>query len=1655
MLPENSTLESRLGGGPMIVWRRMGGWSALFGLILLAAVVGQPENLRAQNKVIGKLIAPAITATKDADKPFTDAVTLPVDREARRLMQAAQDYIKKKEWRIASECLQSLLENREDSFLEVESATDEGKTEKRRVSVRTEANRLIGELPPDGLEFYQVQYGQAAEVRLKEALEKNDAAILAEVALRYLHTQAGAEATSLLATYHLDRGSYLMAALCFERLLSRPDADKLTGKTLFKAALAFRRAGDTGSEDKTWKRLAEKTSRGDLLLGKQKVTLEQLRGELERPSGLLTSLAPRETYVFRGNAARSSIGSGGAAFLEPRWTASMYPLDEAKEDLDGTAWIKLNLEIAFKSLENKPVLPSFFPVATGGNLLYRTYDGVYCVALRDSDTADGKKKAGELLWRSSTNWGLHGMARLTDRKATLDQWYSGFYRQPTFGPVGVLFENAIVGTLSHDTQRVYFVDDLAVPPHQSMLANVNVVGGGVSFRPFDKQMRTSQLTAVDIETGKLAWRVPPTDDDRAAPAGTATELSETFFLGPPLPLGGKLYALVEKNTEFRLICLDPAKLDGSGYPEILWIQSLGTANVRLMQDSLRRVQAAHLAYGDGILVCPTNAGAVIGIDLLSHSLVWAYSYRDGSPQSLNDDMQGMGMIRGRGIRGIQPAGPPAHERWRTSAPVIQGGKVVFTAHDAGQLHCLNLRDGRLLWTVKREDDDLYLAGVYGSRVVIVGRNYIRAVNFDEGPRDTWGKAAWKLSTGGLPSGQGVASDDVYYLPLQKTGDGSQAGPGILAVNLTTGKKISVAAKRNQELPGNLIFADGDIISQTATSIAAYPQLRVKEMEISRRLKDNPDDPIGLTERGELFLYDGKLNEAVVDLRSALAHQPPVDARLKARNKLHEALTELFQDKFSEAEKYLDEYRDLCKVEVPADADASTRQKLADEQLRREANYLSLVGRGREAQGRLLDALVAYEQFGALTGNKELISVVDELNTRSRPDVWSRGRIKGMIDKSSAEQRRQIEAAINERYRTVKDGGPADLRKFVAVYGTSFPVGREAQLRLADALVAEGSSESLTEAESKLQSLCFAPDVRKQDPSVAARAIEGMIRIYVRRGLYEDAVSLYKQLGEEFKSIVVIDGKTGADLLQELMIDKRFLPYLEPHGLTWKGVFKASDVSTSYNATVTSLTIDPEGDLLPFFRRHRLVLDVNMQGGNAWSFRVLDRATNAERWKVSGLPVANYFLHGQNVPPPNFRFAYARGHVLVLHLNNIVSAYNLAEQKPLWSYNLFGKNPLYANNPQAQIMMNPDGRLGIAHPDGRQERLGGVAAVESSYVCLQTRDGLVALDLTRPGPSVLWTKAGVSLKAEVFGDDEHVYIVEGGTDGVPFTTRALRAQDGVTVVVPEFGTLYTKRIRTLGRHLLLQEDESGGGKLCRLYDVQNGRDVWRQSFGSGAIVMRSEEPNLMGVVEKDHTVTLLDSRTGHIVFRSLILAEHAEKLQSVALVGDRERFYLALGREKENGLNWQPSVIHGLRSLPVNGPVYALNRTTGKLEWICDFLPHQNLLLEQVEDLPMILFTTAYSKLGPNGNFERNATKVTAIDKRTGKLLYDKEFMQQGLFQTVRTDPQNGSIDLLRGDLKISFRLDGAVATADIGPTQGPGRAVPVAPVRAVPVPISQ
>src|SRR5262249_25577646 len=155
--------------------------------------------------------------------------------------------------------------------------------------------------------------------------------------------------------------------------------------------------------------------------------------------------------------------------------------------------------------------------------------------------------------------------------------------------------------------------------------------------------------------------------------------------------------------------------------------------------------------------------------------------------------------------------------------------------------------------------------------------------------------------------------------------------------------------------------------------------------IDERLKANPNDPIGLTERGELRMDGKDLSDAVADLRAALAYQPPAGASAEERKKLSEilprtraklfdAFAELLQQDFGGNEKYLKEFKELCQVPALPDASAQDKLSAQEEEQRRLATFLCLLGDGREKQGRLVEAFQAYEEFGGLKHDRELISV---------------------------------------------------------------------------------------------------------------------------------------------------------------------------------------------------------------------------------------------------------------------------------------------------------------------------------------------------------------------------------------------------------------------------------------------------------------------------------------------------------------------------------------------------------------------------------------------------------------------------------------------------------------------------------------------------------
>src|SRR5205823_4522110 len=106
----------------------------------------------------------------------------------------------------------------------------------------------------------------------------------------------------------------------------------------------------------------------------------------------------------------------------------------------------------------------------------------------------------------------------------------------------------------------------------------------------------------------------------------------------------------------------------------------------------------------------------------------------------------------------------------------------------------------------------------------------------------------------------------YYLPLKK-GE-------ILAIDIVKGEiKAHNRAAGPGSAPGNLVFYESMVLSQTPTEVAAYPQLSARLDSAKGDSAKDPDNIAKLTDYGELLLKDGQVHVAVETLLKAYNQKP--------------------------------------------------------------------------------------------------------------------------------------------------------------------------------------------------------------------------------------------------------------------------------------------------------------------------------------------------------------------------------------------------------------------------------------------------------------------------------------------------------------------------------------------------------------------------------------------------------------------------------------------------------------------------------------------------------------------------------------------------------------------------------------------------------------
>src|SRR5262249_1738802 len=235
---------------------------------------------------------------------------------------------------------------------------------------------------------------------------------------------------------------------------------------------------------------------------------------------------------------------------------------------------------------------------------------------------------------------------------------------------------------------------------------------------------------------------------------------------------------------------------------------------------------------------------------------------------------------------------------------------------------------------------------------------------------------------------------------------------------------------------------------------------------------------------------------------------------------------------------------------------------------------------------------------------------------------------------------------------------------------------------------------------------------------------------------------------------------------------------------------------------------------------------------------------------------------------------------------------------------------------------------------------------------------------------------------------------------------------------------------MGRNLLAADVDVRGVIALRIYDILAGKDLFKHTFPQGTILMQSEDPRLAGVIEPGGVVKGIDVTTQKEVLNAKLQdPKHAPTdPRSIHLLADPDYLFGAVNGKLDRNLVGPGDVGpnyrlgQGLRSVPVNGYVYAFERSTGKTRWF-DEVHNQHLVITQFEEMPCLFFTARYQKWTGMGAFRNlvNVTTAWAVAKHNGKMWWmpdnaDKSVDQNLYFYGLTMDHRTGKVELI-GDSK--------------------------------------
>ncbi len=1302
--------------------------------ISISALGPGPSLLQAQ-RVRRQAVPPGGVAGENVDEDAGPGNFAAPNRNVLQALNRAEKVLKEHRYGEALEGLSLVLRSNEDSLYPPDRKLPFYK------GLKAKAQQLLGQMPPEGRDLYEVRNGAEARDRLNRAVAAGDAAGLSAISAQLFHTQAGYEATYLLALYQMDHGEPLAGALTLKRIREAGAAAETfePGLSLTQAACYYQ-AGMPGDCQQVLVDLKQRWGKPRLQLADREAAWFERDGDapewLAKLTGLQHNAAATETdrwAMFRGDPSRNALTVGGVPLLTFRWQVPVTDDPTLKPAL-------LQLENEYRE-RGVALFSGLHPLAIGDKILMRTATNVLAV-----DFQTGKR-----IWQTEERPPEEDAANMRSNRFN-GMWIGGRFgnmSQPAqYGQR--IWDDAAYGTLSSDGSRVFVIEELplGVTPQYGGF----MMGGGRN----DPSTRgvTNKLAAYDIHGdgnaksgGKLVWELGGQD---------ALQPSDAFFLGPPLPLRGQLYVMAEVKEEIRLLALDAAT------GKELWKQQLAMVESNITQDPIRRLAGVSPSYSDGVLICPTGSGCVVAVDLATHSLRWGYIYSHPGETAQTRRMRGFGFPGG-----FNNGNGPNIPRWLDGTATIVNGRVLITPPETDALYCLNLADGTPAWDPQpraehgehgEQFEHFYIACVHKGVVVLVGRNSIDAINLDNGKK-AWGGRTVNLPSGASVCGHGCYAGNQYLVPL---GEPGTPGRGeVVSVDLESGKVLATVKSRpgtmsgsvypwsRSAVPGNLICYRGRVISQGLEGLELYYQADAAREEVTRRLAANPDDVEGLTLRGEMLLDAGKSAEAVADFRRAYNLDKKSESHGRTRELLRDALLAGLQDDFVAHRSMADEVEPLLD-------DAGQR-----------AIYLRAMATGFHRTGDWQQAIDYYLKLVNLEEAKPALEKVDR-SYLVRRDRWVQARLGLLRSEGGAAAAAQIDRLLGPRLEEAKlDTSFDGLHRFLGFFGNQ-PQAAAARAELLSRLT---QAKRILEAE-----LLMATTVPVSTGDVAAdrKAQAGLLAdmalLNFRADRASDAAACFRQLHEEFGDVPCHEGKTSDQWLASFSEGdahgrEALRQELDRKDPAWPvGEVEASKPGGGQNPLMNG----PRSDMLfggpsgPFFTDSSVGFEANRQEVSLRDG--LGRPQKKIQLIANGRVFGVFFNQYSTL-------ARCCGHLLLMSVGTNICAldpWRASGSDPsgkqgspiLWRHDL---SDTANENGGNMIVFNNGG-----NPDFRANPFGPVNA---RYVCYQRKRSIVAVDPV--SGDQLWVRQDIPFGSDIFGDEQYVFVLSPGSN----EASVYRAIDG--------------------------------------------------------------------------------------------------------------------------------------------------------------------------------------------------------------------------------------------------------------------------------------